>query len=184
MLYKISNVGLGSLYAMRCPASNQIVETLSAVKHEGIGHVVSLLEQNEAKKLGVVQEADICLRLGMAYQNYPIKDFSTVVDRNSFIELVEDLHRRLFSGENIIVHCYAGIGRTGLLIGSILIYDDLPAKDAIEIMSAARGRNMPQTQEQYEYLLDLEETRLSVDKNKDVVENDKKGWFFEWLRGK
>ena len=84
------------------------------------------------------------------------------------------------------MHCYAGIGRTGLVIGSILIRHGIPAKEAIEMMSKARGRNMPQTQGQYEYLIDFGERQGCVPENTDLGQklSESGNWLTRWIGGK
>lgn len=183
MAYKVAKVGKGEIYALPCPKADQLEKILNGLKEQGVNRVVSLLEVPEAAKLGVSDEPEICQQLGMVYQNYPIRDFATAENRRKFTGLINELHGRLLDGENIAVHCYAGIGRTGLVIGSTLIRHGVPAKEAMDWMSEARGRNMPQTQEQYEYLLDFEE-RADWDSVDMTVKKDpaiNKGWLRRWF---
>lgn len=185
MAYRVATVGKGTIYAMPCPVAGQLENVLSELQAQGVNRVVSLLEPLEADKLGAGKEAELCQQMGLSYQNYPIRDFATAENQGKFVGFVDELYQLLLAGENIVVHCYAGIGRTGLTIGSILIRHGVPAKDAMDQMSDARGRNMPQTQEQYEYLIDFEEKVIAglalVSSTKNRPEKEKKGWFGGWF---
>ncbi len=189
MVYEIATVGKGTLYAMPCPVSGQLETTLNELRSDGVTGVVSLLEPLEAEKLGAGNEAELCQRLGLSYRNYPIKDFATAQNHRKFIGFIDELYRLLLGGENIVVHCYAGIGRTGLTIGSILIRHGMPAKVAIDLMSDVRGRNMPQTQGQYEYLLEFEEKVNAgelcgvSDEAEDASDSRKRGGWLKRLLG-
>lgn len=184
MAYRVATVGKGTIYAMPCPVKGQLESVLGKLRAQGVSRIVSLLEPVEADKLGAGQEAELCQQVGLSYQNYPIKDFATAENQSKFVGFIDELYQLLLAGENIVVHCYAGIGRTGLTIGSILIRHGVPAKDAMDLMSEARGRNMPQTQEQYEYLLEFEERSIeSVGRSRFEQKSteEKKSWFRKWL---
>ena len=159
MIYKMAQVGLGTLYAMPCPLAEDLNEQLIRLKARGINRVISLLEIDEARKLGVADEAELCRKHELGYENFPIRDFSTAADPATFRSLVAKISAQLVEGDNIVVHCYAGIGRTGILVGATLIENGFSAREAAEVMSSSRGKNMPQTQEQYEFLVDFETSR-------------------------
>ena len=181
MVYKITSIGKGTLYAMPCPASGQLNDILTSLRdEENIDRVISLLEEKEAEKLGVAAEAEACKSLGLTYQNYPIRDFHIASSQSEFSRFIKSLYDLLVAGDKIVVHCYAGIGRTGLVVGSLMILDGVPAKEAIDKMSEARGRNMPQTQDQYEYLINfgerVETERVKVGEGVMRDGSEKRGW--------
>lgn len=51
-----------------------------------------------------------------------------------------------------MVHCRAGIGRTGLVATAILMQDGFSAKSACEMVSSKRGVVVPETQAQRDWL--------------------------------
>jgi protein-tyrosine phosphatase len=172
-IYEVKSIGSGTLFIMPCPKADQLGDGLQRLSRMGINKVVSLLEAEEAVHLGAAMEGQLCEQLGMAFEQFPIRDRRTPKKPAQFRQLVNRLYDELNSGSNIAIHCYAGIGRTGLLAGGLLITDGLSLTSAVELMSDIRGHNMPQTQEQYEYLMDFAagEEALEVEPKRSG------GWF-------
>lgn len=154
-IFKVKSIGQGTLYIMPCPKPEDLAGGLNHLKQLGINKIVSLLEIEEAVHLGAEKESEMCEQLGMAFEQFPIRDRTVPQKPPQFRQLVNRLYDELQGGANIAIHCYAGIGRTGLLAGGLLITEGLSVNAAVDIMSDARGRNMPQTQDQYEYLMDF-----------------------------
>lgn len=154
-IFKVKSIGQGSLYIMPCPRPEQLEDGLTHLNELGINKVISLLEVEEAERLGAAKEHEMCEQLGMSFEQFPIRDRRTPKKPAQFRQLVNRLYDELHKGTNIAIHCYAGIGRTGLLAGGLLITEGMSVGTAVELMSDARGHNMPQTQDQYEYLMDF-----------------------------
>ena len=65
--------------------------------------------------------------------HYPILDFQVPKDKKSFKEILENVIAVAEHGENIAVHCYAGIGRTGLFLACLAkLYYQLTGQEAID----------------------------------------------------
>lgn len=78
--------------------------------------------------------------------SFPIPDFGVPEDRRSFWVFAQDLARRLTEGERLLIHCGAGIGRTGTLAICVLLALGAPLEVATETVEAAGS--VPETQEQ------------------------------------
>ncbi len=173
-IYEVKSIGQGILYIMPCPKADQLGDGLARLSQMGIHKVVSLLEKEEAVHLGAAMEGQLCKQLGMAFEQFPIRDRNIPKKPPEFRRLANRLYDELNSGSHIAIHCYAGIGRTGLLAGALLLAEGMTLNHAVELMSDVRGHNMPQTQHQYEYLLDYASGEEALEAEPIVSSN--------WLR--
>ena len=64
-----------------------------------------------------------------------------------------DLRARHRAGHSIGVHCRMGIGRSSLLLAALLVRSGTSPEDAFQLISAARGLPVPDTDEQRQWLL-------------------------------
>ncbi|OZG75488.1 hypothetical protein BTA51_01140 [Hahella sp. CCB-MM4] len=133
------------------PSSEWLKEDIHYLSSLGITKVVSLLEFREACELGLENEERELQHHGIEYQNFPIQDRG-LPNLTLFAELVDALYEEIQRGHNLAIHCRAGIGRTGMLASCILIKDQYDPQTAIDMVSAARGVGIPDTQEQYELI--------------------------------
>ena len=62
------------------------------------------------------------------------------------------------AGHNLVFHCRAGIGRSGMIAASILLQEGLSAREAFARISAARGLTIPDTPGQLEWVEEHRET--------------------------
>ena len=80
--------------------------------------------------------------------------FRTVVCRNRLgmpRRLLTTLSSALEHGKNVAVHCRQGIGRSGLIAAGLLVMSGMGIEKAIDAVSAARGRSIPETSAQFEW---------------------------------
>jgi protein-tyrosine phosphatase len=124
---------------------------IAAAQSAGIDTIVSLLEPAEAAKFNLKDEAEICAGFGITFLNHPIRDMH-LPDPDSFAAFTADLADRLIHGANIAVHCYASIGRSGMLTCSILGHFGFDAEMALQHVSAKRGVPVPDTPEQAAFI--------------------------------
>lgn len=152
-IFQLKQIGAGHLYVMPCPRPQVLAEDMAYYMNLGINTIVCLLEKPEMIVRGLALEEPLCREFNLRFEHFSIPDQSVPSHLAAFRRLVNNLDAELKQGRNLAIHCYAGIGRTGVLAGSLLIRDGMTAQAAIELMSKIRGRNMPQTQAQYDFLI-------------------------------
>lgn len=77
----------------------------------------------------------------------PIRDFS-VPTPDDLVATLDTIDTELGTGGIVYVHCWAGCGRTGVVVGSWLVRHGLAPQAALERIAEARGLGCPQTLEQ------------------------------------
>ena len=87
------------------------------------------------------------------YLNLPIRDFS-VPTRDGLVATLDEIDAELDAGGLVYVHCWAGCGRTGVVVGSWLVRHGADPNDALQRIADARGLGCPQTLEQRLVVLD------------------------------
>ena len=156
-IYEVSNIGSGRLCVMAKPTSGEwIDEEFDAIKAFGISRVVSLLEAPEAYSVGLSHEERYCRDRGIDFVQYEIKDREIPDSETDFLLLIQALHSGIAEGLDTVIHCRAGIGRTGVVAAAILIKHGLGGSESFDTVSAARCVQVPDTEQQKEYVLALE----------------------------
>jgi protein-tyrosine phosphatase len=67
---------------------------------------------------------------------------------NSFQVLIQKIVSLLEKGLNVIIHCHAGLGRTGLVASCLLISLGYNYKEAIEKVRAIRRGSIPKVKQE------------------------------------
>lgn len=141
----------GRLWIMPAPCADHLHADIAEYRAAGITKVISMLARDEAKMLGLAEERAACAQAGIAFENHAIVDFG-LPDLAGFHVLTHKIAEALRDGENIAVHCRAGIGRSGMVTAGVLIILGQTAQNAIEGVSNARGVSIPDTVEQGRFL--------------------------------
>jgi protein-tyrosine phosphatase len=81
------------------------------------------------------------------YLRMPIKDFS-IPSGDQLVETLDEIDSELGFDGLVYVHCWAGCGRTGVVVGSWLVRHGVTPNDALTRIAEARGVGCPQTLEQ------------------------------------
>jgi protein-tyrosine phosphatase len=86
------------------------------------------------------------------YVNLPIRDFS-VPTREGLVATLDEIDSEIAAGGLVFVHCWAGCGRTGIVVATWLVRHGLDAEEALRRVAEARGLGCPQTLEQRVFVL-------------------------------
>ncbi|HEV2229587.1 MAG TPA: ADP-ribosylglycohydrolase family protein [Steroidobacteraceae bacterium] len=74
---------------------------------------------------------DQALPFHVEYLRKPIRDHGLPEKREQMMEILDRLHDALGSGRAVYVHCRAGIGRTGMVVGCLLVERGLTGAQAL-----------------------------------------------------
>lgn len=130
-------------------------------KDSGLDVVVSLLMPDETREFGLEQEGEKSQAQGIQHCSFPIPDRGVPESRRRFTTLLGRLREALESGKNVAVHCRQGIGRSALVAASLLVSGDKDPDAAFARISASRGRPVPDTVEQSDWVEDLGRAQTS-----------------------
>jgi protein-tyrosine phosphatase len=129
-----------------------LVDEVDLMKRAGVDVLVSMLEVEEADELGLSAEANACAGAGIVFYSFPVSDRGTPPSAVSFSRFVEGLRREAHAGRSIAVHCRASIGRSSVLLASLLCQEGFTPKEAFRRLSLARGLQVPDTVDQVRWV--------------------------------
>lgn len=148
-IYKVKTINKGFLSVMAKPASGDWIEDeFNGIVNEGINLVVSLLEFHEAYELGLKNEKDLAIANEMDFISFPIKDRGLPSSIREYLAFTKELYQQITNGKNTVIHCRAGIGRTGMVAAGILLHCGFNPGEAISLISSKRGIQVPDTEDQ------------------------------------
>jgi len=130
-------------------------DVIEQLKREGVDILVSLLTPEESEELGLEGEAAACNAAGIDFRNFPIPDRQTPESVREFLSFARSLYEEARTGRSIGAHCRGCIGRSSVLLATIMRLDGFSAEEAFERISRARGTNVPDTEEQAKWVARL-----------------------------
>lgn len=146
----------GKLGMMPRPrAGDWLNDEIQWLAERNVSTVISHLEKTEELELDITSEGKLCVEKGIEFIRYPILDRSTPKDLGSYLNLIADIDRRLENGGNVVIHCRMGIGRTGMTAASVLLKNGWDADQVFKSLSDIRTLEMPDTEEQIQFVCDI-----------------------------
>ncbi|MGH8261275.1 MAG: ADP-ribosylglycohydrolase family protein, partial [Steroidobacteraceae bacterium] len=132
-------------------ATRERIERLVAA---GIDRIVDLTAPDEAPPY------DGLLPAGVEHRRLPIRDHAVPADPGHMTDILEAIESALRGGHGVYVHCRAGIGRTGTVVGCLLVEHGASGDAALEALNRAwqqcaraeSWRSVPETESQVEYI--------------------------------
>lgn len=151
-------------YLFTMPAPKMLEDSsfnFKALTENRVECVISLLSESDALHLGLTDEESLLKALGIDFINYPINDFGTAEKEDEFIALAKILQKKIEEGQILAIHCWAGIGRSSLLAGAILILMGMNPNEVFSHIKKYRKQVVPDKLSQAEWLQNLAPKLLS-----------------------
>ena len=109
---------------------------------------------------GEVEPYEAALPVSIDYLRKPIRDHGTPMVPEQMAEILGCLRAALREGRRVYLHCRAGIGRTGMVAGCLLVEQGLSGDDALTELNrlwrqsarASQWPAVPETEEQIAYV--------------------------------
>jgi len=123
-------------------------DEIVSYKNFGVDVVVSLLERSEAYDLDIVKEEFLCSEKGILYLNLPIADKKVPEYFEKTSEFIKKLQSFIDENKKLAIHCRQGIGRPSMIAACLLVLQGFSVEDAFKKIADARGCEVPDTEEQ------------------------------------
>ena len=152
----------GRLAVIKRPRGGDWLEDeVDGWRRAGLDVIVSLLEGDETAQFDLGREHEIAESKGVQFISFPIPDRGVPPSTGAAMALLSGLFEALDQGKNVAVHCRQGIGRSGLVAAGLLVASGMRVDEAIDAVSAARGREIPETPAQLQWIRQLPAEHLA-----------------------
>jgi ADP-ribosyl-[dinitrogen reductase] hydrolase len=125
---------------------------LEAVSQWGAVALISLVEYHELADLGITDIGARAQARGLWWLHLPIRDFGVPDAHFEYVWRSEGQRLRgiLLDDGRIVLHCWAGLGRTGTIAARLLVELGVGPKEAVRQVRASRpGTIQSRAQERY-----------------------------------
>ena len=143
----------------RNPDKESSLEKIAALMDAGVGLFIDLTEEREL--FPYAQWA-----APAAHMRFPIVDECVPETPEQTVAILDAIDECIGAGKIPYVHCWGGIGRTGVIVGCWLARHGKPGRPALDRLRAlwrnnpkAQRTDVPNTWEQEEYILNWREDR-------------------------
>ena len=154
-IFWINKFNKGILGMMPKPNGGGVLtEEIKILKNNKVDCLVCLIEYSEMQELGLLVEEESCKKAAIDFIHFPTKDFQ-LPEEKAYFSLLNNLTERLEKNQKIVIHCRAGIGRTGTVAAGLLLKNKIHTTDVFEFLSTVRTCEVPDTKEQRDWVLKL-----------------------------
>ena len=143
----------GGVILTACPtlASQTALVPLDAqITHwqrTGVEMVITLVEEFELNQLGVMMLVSGLKERGMIWRHFPIRNMHAPdpADIPRLENLISDTAAILANDGMVVIHCHAGLGRTGLFAATLLRSFGITSDKAMAIVRSHRPGSIEST---------------------------------------
>ena len=143
----VTRPGGGVIGMSHCPGRRfagqmprDLAKDLAGIEDWGASTLLSLVESHEFERLGVPDFGDAVASSRLQWVHVPITDMRAPGEaaRAAWRAQRGTLRAALQRGDKVLVHCAAGLGRTGMLVARLLVDAGLAPDEAIIQVRRAR----------------------------------------------
>lgn len=136
----------------RTDVSADITTDIERIRELGIGVVVSLVDDREMERYGVVGLRAALREARLRSIQFPIRDKYPPDDLAAARHLCGEILGWLGEGQNVLLHCIGGWGRSGTIAAALLCHQGYEARNAIGLVRAARSPHCIESYEQEQFV--------------------------------
>ena len=136
-------------------------DDLTALRAGGFRLLVSALTPEEVVRAELERLPEACLAAGLEFAHFPVGNLQVAAPQRAHPHLLA-WNERLARGENVAIHCWASVGRGPTLAAALLIVGGVDPATAWQRVEEARGRQVPDTNEQRAWAAGFEPSSDSV----------------------
>ncbi|MDO6446457.1 tyrosine-protein phosphatase [Colwellia sp. 1_MG-2023] len=129
-----------------CPGTKEakLVDAVSTLKQAGTTMLLTLMFDEEMEKLSATTLPEVCKSNDIIWLQLPISDDAAPNQafEDQWQAHKESILANIQNKGTIAVHCKGGSGRTGLVIGLILLAFGYPSNKIIEIVQKIRPNSL------------------------------------------
>ncbi|XP_065803847.1 cyclin-dependent kinase inhibitor 3 [Labrus bergylta] len=139
------------------------------LQNQGVHEVFVFCTRGELHKYRVPSLLEVYGQRGFTVHHWPFAD-GDAPELEQCCHILEELQVSLQSNRRTVIHCYGGLGRSGLIAACLLLQLSLTmtANKAIEILREQRGGGAIQTVKQYNFLHEFRERYVAFQASRAV----------------
>ena len=157
----------GQLLAGEYPLTlkkNQAAERIQGFLQAGVTHFIDLTNEGEMPEYHSQLPKDLSDNL-ISYQRFALVDHGVPESAQQMAVILDAIDQAIHDQGCVYVHCRAGIGRTGMVVGCHLVrqgYQTYEALEALNMLWLESGRSktfmhVPETEAQELFILEYQE---------------------------
>jgi protein-tyrosine phosphatase len=147
--------------AERPRGGDWLASDMAAYHAQGVDILVSALADKEIRESWLEAEHEVAAAAGIAFQRLPVPNLLTLTVEEALTPL-QTLADAVAAGRGLAAHCYASVGRAPTIVASVLVLLGIEPEDAWDRVRAARGKPVPDTNIQRNWVRQLRDYRRTV----------------------
>jgi protein-tyrosine phosphatase len=154
-IYRLILNPVGEIALSRMPGSvTHIDEDVAEIVALNCACVLTLSPQEELIRHGADRLSSLLVDEGIEWLHFPIDDYAVPLPSQdqAWSQLSKRLHHHLNNNLTILIHCYAGIGRSGMIALRLLVEQGVNPDEALNQIRNVRPGAVEQPA-QYEWAI-------------------------------